>query len=177
MEAIGWWIVVGPKQVRPTDEQDGQRVDVGGDGDPTQSPLGREIGGDHLRRLSQERDAGWSGQAEPLEQRRPAADEGDDPPDSRIERGGQGRDEVVLDASAPSRGPKLDRLSVQPLEVTEHESGQEGVEVPEMSVEDAFGDASLGGNRSARHRFWRIAEEHALGRVEQLLADLGDRYS
>jgi hypothetical protein len=68
------------------------------------------------------------------------------------ERVGQRRHEDLLDGSGPSGRAKLRRLPVEALNADAHERGEEGVEVAEMTMQYAFGDARLGGDCSAGQR-------------------------
>ncbi len=62
------------------------------------------------------------------------------------------------------------RLVLDPVDAVEHQLGQEGVEVGEVPVQDALGDACLRGDRPAGKRVRPVPEQDAFSGVEQLLA-------
>lgn len=66
-------------------------------------------------------------------------------------------------AWVPSRGGAVSR-----------EPGEEVVEAGEVPVQDTLGAAHLIGDRAAGQRVWPLAEQHALGCVEQLPAGVAE---
>ena len=66
--------------------------------------------------------------------------------------------------------PQLRALFLDPLDAVDDQCGQERVDVLEVQMQEALGDACLGRHRAARQCPCPVAQEHPLGRGEQPLA-------
>lgn len=163
-------------QISPADEEDGERVHVGGYRDASEAAFGREVGAEHPHDLGRDWYASRGGEPQSPTQLLARAHEIDDPDGRRRERCGEHRGDVACHWSLASRCTYLLGEAVEAFGMGEHERGEERVEISEVAVQDALGDARLGGCGPAGEGVRAVAQQDAFGGVEQLLADVVDRF-
>jgi hypothetical protein len=152
----------------------GERTDVGVGGDAAEIALGGEVAADHGGGLREQGDPRAGGGSQPGAEFVAGDHQADERQVLRCEQLGEHGGEVACDGAGPGGGAQIGRLVGDPGDPGDREVDQERVEIGEVAVQHTLGDPRLGGDRPAGQAAGTVAQQHALGRVEQLPARVAD---
>jgi hypothetical protein len=164
---------VGKEKVSGTDERRSERRSIGVGSDTAHLSLERQVRSEHGGSLGQDGHAGSAGFSQPGPHAVTRDNQADDGHGHRLEQLYQRGRQVVHDRAGAGRAPQDQGLRVHSAHTVEYKLGQEGVEISEVPMEDAFGATCFGGDRSARQPSHPVPAQDAFCRTEQLSPRVG----
>jgi SAM-dependent methyltransferase len=164
-------IAISEQQMRAADEGEGERVNVGVGSNAAMPTFVGEVCGDCVRGLGEDRNA--AARQRLLQAAAHFVAEGDQRNEryqNRPEHVSQCDGQVARDRAAPDGLAQRRNLLLSSCGPVDHQLGDEGVEVDEVSVQDPLCAACLVRDSPAGQGDRSVSHQYTFGRGEQLLA-------